>query len=132
MSAAASRRSEHERTDERRDGSAGRCVVAVAGAAGPPGARRLLRLRRGRAHGRRLGSDADAARGGRGRGAAAHRHRRTTVDLLDLDATRAWADRTEKEFGRVDGLVHLVGGWRGAQDLRRRPTRRLGLPARSC
>ena len=36
-----------------------------------------------------------------------------TVDLLDLDATRDWADRTEKEFGRIDGLVHLVGGWRG-------------------
>ena len=36
-----------------------------------------------------------------------------TVDLLDLDATREWADQTEKEFGRVDGLVHLVGGWRG-------------------
>ncbi|MGW7557603.1 SDR family NAD(P)-dependent oxidoreductase, partial [Streptomyces rimosus] len=26
----------------------------------------------------------------------------------------AWADRTEKEFGRIDGLVHLVGGWRGS------------------
>ncbi|MEV6786836.1 SDR family NAD(P)-dependent oxidoreductase, partial [Streptomyces sp. NPDC051098] len=37
-----------------------------------------------------------------------------TVDLLDLDATREWADKTEKEFGRVDGLVHLVGGWRGS------------------
>ncbi|MFC8034924.1 short-chain dehydrogenase, partial [Streptomyces griseoincarnatus] len=23
------------------------------------------------------------------------------------------AARTEKEFGRVDGVVHLVGGWRG-------------------
>ncbi|MYS65969.1 SDR family NAD(P)-dependent oxidoreductase, partial [Streptomyces sp. SID5473] len=37
-----------------------------------------------------------------------------TVDLLDLDATREWADKTEKEFGRIDGLVHLVGGWRGS------------------
>ncbi|MQT00041.1 SDR family NAD(P)-dependent oxidoreductase, partial [Streptomyces jumonjinensis] len=37
-----------------------------------------------------------------------------TVDLLDLAATRDWADRTEKEFGRIDGLVHLVGGWRGS------------------
>ena len=36
-----------------------------------------------------------------------------TVDLLDLNATREWADGTEKEFGRIDGLVHLVGGWRG-------------------
>ncbi|WP_075731684.1 SDR family oxidoreductase, partial [Streptomyces acidiscabies] len=37
------------------------------------------------------------------------------VDLLDLDSTRAWADHTEKEFGRLDGLVHLVGGWRGSE-----------------
>ncbi|GAA3959820.1 SDR family oxidoreductase [Actinomadura viridis] len=37
----------------------------------------------------------------------------TVVDLLDADATRAWADRTAAEHGRVDGLIHLVGGWRG-------------------
>ena len=29
--------------------------------------------------------------------------------------TRDWAARTEKDFGRVDGLVHLVGGWRGSE-----------------
>lgn len=37
-----------------------------------------------------------------------------TVDLLDLGAAREWAAKTEKEFGRIDGLVHLVGGWRGS------------------
>ncbi len=37
-----------------------------------------------------------------------------TVNLLSLEETRAWADKTEKEFGRIDGLVHLVGGWRGS------------------
>ncbi|MEV6687764.1 SDR family oxidoreductase, partial [Streptomyces sp. NPDC051130] len=37
-----------------------------------------------------------------------------TVDLLDLAATKAWAERIEKDFGRIDGLVHLVGGWRGS------------------
>jgi NAD(P)-dependent dehydrogenase (short-subunit alcohol dehydrogenase family) len=37
-----------------------------------------------------------------------------TVDLLDLAATRDWAARTEKDSGRIDGLVHLVGGWRGS------------------
>lgn len=37
-----------------------------------------------------------------------------TVDLFDLDAARDWAKRTEAEFGRIDGLVHLVGGWRGS------------------
>ncbi|GAB3685524.1 SDR family oxidoreductase [Actinocorallia lasiicapitis] len=33
------------------------------------------------------------------------------VDLLDRDAVTAWA----KELGPVDGLVHLVGGWRGGK-----------------
>ncbi|MEO3787928.1 SDR family NAD(P)-dependent oxidoreductase [Actinocorallia sp. B10E7] len=33
------------------------------------------------------------------------------VDLLDLDAVRALAS----ELGPVDGLVHLVGGWRGGK-----------------
>jgi NAD(P)-dependent dehydrogenase (short-subunit alcohol dehydrogenase family) len=36
------------------------------------------------------------------------------VDLLDLEATQDWAGRIEKDHGRVDGLVHLVGGWRGS------------------
>lgn len=35
------------------------------------------------------------------------------VDLLDELATREWARAVEREHGRVDGLVHLVGGWRG-------------------
>jgi NAD(P)-dependent dehydrogenase (short-subunit alcohol dehydrogenase family) len=39
------------------------------------------------------------------------------VDLLDLDATRAWADDLVTRHGRVDGLVHLVGGWRGGTRL---------------
>src|SRR6476659_9628345 len=39
------------------------------------------------------------------------------VDLLDEDATRAWCAALVERFGRVDGLVHLVGGWRGGQPL---------------
>jgi NADP-dependent 3-hydroxy acid dehydrogenase YdfG len=35
------------------------------------------------------------------------------VDMLDEQATRGWATRVASEHGRVDGLVHLVGGWRG-------------------
>ncbi|MEV4254081.1 SDR family NAD(P)-dependent oxidoreductase, partial [Spirillospora sp. NPDC049652] len=38
----------------------------------------------------------------------------TAVDLLDQDATRRFADAVVSEHGRVDGLIHLVGGWRGA------------------
>ena len=36
------------------------------------------------------------------------------VDLLDRAAVQDLADRVEREHGRVDGVVHLVGGWRGS------------------
>jgi NAD(P)-dependent dehydrogenase (short-subunit alcohol dehydrogenase family) len=92
-------------------------VIAVAGAAGPAGAAALLRLAgegatvvAADADAERLTQAVDAAR-------AAHGGAKVTgdtVDLLDLEATREWAARTEKEFGHVHGLVHLVGGWRGS------------------
>ncbi|MBH1937110.1 SDR family NAD(P)-dependent oxidoreductase [Streptomyces sp. AV19] len=92
-------------------------VVAVAGAAGPAGRAALLRL--AEAGATVVAADADAARLAEAVDAARYAHGGATVtgdtvDLLDPDATRAWADRTEKEFGRIDGLVHLVGGWRGS------------------
>src|SRR3954451_2927271 len=43
------------------------------------------------------------------------------VDLLDEDATRDWCAALVERFGRVDGLVHLVGGWRGGQSLHEAP-----------
>jgi len=43
------------------------------------------------------------------------------VDLLDEDAARAWCAALVEHFGRVDGLVHLVGGWRGGQPLHEAP-----------
>ncbi|MFI0816000.1 SDR family NAD(P)-dependent oxidoreductase [Streptomyces sp. NPDC021098] len=93
-------------------------VVAVAGAAGPAGRAALLRL--AEAGATVVASDSDPARLAEAVDAARYAHGGATVtgetiDLLDLDATRAWADRIEKEFGRVDGLVHLVGGWRGSK-----------------
>jgi NAD(P)-dependent dehydrogenase (short-subunit alcohol dehydrogenase family) len=39
------------------------------------------------------------------------------VDLLDEQAARKWAGDLQGRFGRVDGLLHLVGGWRGGQPL---------------
>lgn len=36
-------------------------------------------------------------------------------DLTDADATRAVVDEVRAAHGRVDGLVHLVGGWRGGK-----------------
>lgn len=43
------------------------------------------------------------------------------VDLLDEEATRAWCAALVERFGHVDGLVHLVGGWRGGQPLHEAP-----------
>ncbi len=44
-----------------------------------------------------------------------------TVDLLDEEATRAWCAALVERFGRVDGLIHLVGGWRGGEPLHEAP-----------
>ena len=35
------------------------------------------------------------------------------VDLVDADAAEAMAARALERFGRIDGLVHTVGGFRG-------------------
>jgi NAD(P)-dependent dehydrogenase (short-subunit alcohol dehydrogenase family) len=43
------------------------------------------------------------------------------VNLLDADAARAWCAALLERFGRVDGLLHLVGGWRGGQPLHEAP-----------
>ncbi|WP_338315447.1 SDR family NAD(P)-dependent oxidoreductase [Streptomyces bohaiensis] len=92
-------------------------VVAVAGAGGPAGQAALLRLAAAGAV--VVAADADAARlaGAVDATRAAYPGATVagdTVDLLDPAAARQWADRIEQEFGRVDGLVHLVGGWRGS------------------
>ncbi|MFF2847864.1 SDR family NAD(P)-dependent oxidoreductase [Streptomyces sp. NPDC058001] len=92
-------------------------VVAVAGAAGPAGRATLMRL--AEAGATVVGADADPARLAEAVDAARYAHGGSTVigdtvDLLDLRATKDWVARIEKDFGRVDGLVHLVGGWRGS------------------
>jgi NAD(P)-dependent dehydrogenase (short-subunit alcohol dehydrogenase family) len=43
------------------------------------------------------------------------------ADLLDEEAARAWCGALLERFGRVDGLLHLVGGWRGGQPLHEAP-----------
>lgn len=43
------------------------------------------------------------------------------VDLLDEEAARAWCAALVERFGRVDGLLHLVGGWRGGEPLHEAP-----------
>ncbi len=39
------------------------------------------------------------------------------VDLLDEEAARGWAGGLRERFGRVDALLHLVGGWRGGEPI---------------
>jgi NAD(P)-dependent dehydrogenase (short-subunit alcohol dehydrogenase family) len=39
------------------------------------------------------------------------------VDLLDEEAAKAWAAALEERFGRVDCLLHLVGGWKGGEPI---------------
>ncbi|MDX2676587.1 SDR family oxidoreductase [Streptomyces soliscabiei] len=100
------------------NGALNGAVIAVAGAGGPAGRAALLRLAEAGAtvvgadnDPERLAEAVDAARYGAG-GATVTGE---PVDLLDLDSTRDWANRVEKDFGRIDGLVHLVGGWRGSE-----------------
>ncbi|AGS67945.1 dehydrogenase [Streptomyces collinus Tu 365] len=93
-------------------------MIAVAGAGGPAGRAALLRLAEAGAtvvgadnDPQRLSEAVDAARYAAGGATVTG----DTVDLLDLQSTRDWATHIEKDFGRVDGLVHLVGGWRGSE-----------------
>ncbi|MBK3565413.1 MULTISPECIES: SDR family NAD(P)-dependent oxidoreductase [unclassified Streptomyces] len=99
------------------NGALNGAVIAVAGAGGPAGHAVLLRLAEAGAtvvgsdaHPERLAEAVDAARYAHGGATVVG----DTVDLLDPQATRDWAAHIEKDFGRVDGLVHLVGGWRGS------------------
>ena len=43
------------------------------------------------------------------------------VDLLDPEATRDWAAGLAEQHGHIDGLVHLVGGWRGGTPIEDAP-----------
>ncbi len=52
-----------------------------------------------------------------GLGIPAERLDMQAVDLLDADAAVAWKDSIVERFGRVDGMLHLVGGWRGGDPI---------------
>ncbi|GGK45858.1 oxidoreductase [Planomonospora parontospora subsp. parontospora] len=76
-------------------------IIVVAGAAGPAG---QAAVRRFTAQGHTvIGVDKSGADG------------TLAVDLLDFEAVRGLAADIRAEHGRVDGLVHLVGGWRGSK-----------------
>jgi NAD(P)-dependent dehydrogenase (short-subunit alcohol dehydrogenase family) len=90
-------------------------VVAVAGAGGNLGPTVVQRLASSGARlalaGRRIEPlDALAAEVGGDIDTA-------SVDLLDREAARGWASGVAERLGRVDGLVHIVGGWRGGSPI---------------
>lgn len=39
------------------------------------------------------------------------------IDLLDSDGAQGWAKALTDRFGRVDGLLHLVGGYKGGDPI---------------
>ena len=93
-------------------------VVVVTGAAGPAGQAAVGRLVATGAS--VIGVDTDDRRLAQVREALGPRRDRftgTVVDLVDEAATRALASRLagadDARPGRLDGVVHLVGGWRG-------------------
>jgi NAD(P)-dependent dehydrogenase (short-subunit alcohol dehydrogenase family) len=43
------------------------------------------------------------------------------VDLLEEASAGEWCASLLERFGRVDGLLHLVGGWKGGQPLHEAP-----------
>ena len=93
-------------------------VVAVAGATGMAGRATVLRLAAAGATVACSGTDArrldvvlDATR----RAVPGAVVVGQVLDLLDPQAAGDWADHIEAEHGGVDGLIHLVGGWRGGK-----------------
>ncbi|NNN29091.1 SDR family oxidoreductase [Streptomyces sp. S3(2020)] len=100
------------------NGALSGAVIAVAGAGGPAGRATLVRL--AEAGATVVAADNDPERLAEAVAAARDAGGGATVigepvDLLDLESTKDWATGIEKEFGRVDGVVHLVGGWRGSE-----------------
>lgn len=93
-------------------------VVVVAGAGGGAGAAVVRRLSAAGATvvtaDRSLDSTEDLVRE---IGEAGGQIDAYALDLLDGPTTQAWADSVTARFGRVDGVVHLVGGWRGGKGI---------------
>lgn len=97
-------------------------VYAIAGVGGGLGPSVVERLAAGGAT--VAGTDRDQARideVGAASGLPAESWDGRAVDLLDEEATRGWCAALLERFGRIDGLLHLVGGWRGGQALHEAP-----------
>jgi NAD(P)-dependent dehydrogenase (short-subunit alcohol dehydrogenase family) len=94
-------------------------IAGVGGGLGPTVARRLAD-----AGATLAGTDLDQDRldslGGE-LGIGEDRWDGRVVDLLDPEAAAGWASDLTERFGRVDGLLHLVGGWKGGDPIAETP-----------
>jgi NAD(P)-dependent dehydrogenase (short-subunit alcohol dehydrogenase family) len=87
-------------------------VIAVAGGAGNLGPTVVRRLAEAGGRINVCGRDAESLEALASE--IEHAIETDVVDLLDPAAARGWADDlAARHDGRIDGLVHLVGGWRG-------------------
>ena len=97
-------------------------IVAIAGAGGGLGPTVAARLA---AAGATLAlTDVDQGRldaVAEGLGLPEERLDARVVDLLSDDAARDWAAALTERFGKVDALLHLVGGWKGGEPLATAP-----------
>jgi len=94
-------------------------VIAIAGAGGnlgPAIVERLAQAGAALALGGREKDPLDALAAKAGADADT-----ASVDLLDSDAARAWAQGIAERLGGIDALVHLVGGWRGGRPIEEAP-----------
>ena len=84
-------------------------VVVVTGATGSAGRAVCARLDRDGFAVAAVGRDAERL----AEVAAASRH---VNDVTDFAGARQLAEEVRREHGHIDGLVHLVGGWRAGSD----------------
>jgi NAD(P)-dependent dehydrogenase (short-subunit alcohol dehydrogenase family) len=56
-----------------------------------------------------------------------HRVRAQKINLVDVNETQAAADAIESIFGKIDVLIHLIGGWTGGKTLTEAPAEDLEL-----
>ncbi len=90
-------------------------VIAIAGAGGNLGPTVVRRL---------ASTGAKLALGGRDKAALDElgvEADTASVDLLEAEDARKWASGIAERVGRIDALVHLVGGWRGGQPIEEAP-----------
>jgi len=97
-------------------------VVAIAGAGGGLGPTVAARLADSGASLALTDVDQDRLDGLAGAlGLPEERLDARVVDLLSEDAAHEWEEAVVERFGRVDALLHLVGGWRGGEPLATAP-----------